>query len=155
MVKNPPAKARYARDVGSIPGSGRSPGGGHGNPLHCSCLENPMDRGTWQAAVHGVTKRWAHLSMRALHSLGCSSLRRTAEHFRCQHSYLRALLSLSIETHPVSQTEISSPDPPWLWLSGPSTTVLVPQTSWLPSCKQHPEVFSALIFPPLYLQLFR
>ena len=45
-------------DPGSIPGSGRSPGGGHGTPLQSSCLENPMDRGAWRAAVHGVAKRW-------------------------------------------------------------------------------------------------
>ena len=51
-VKNLPASAG---DLGSIPGWGRSPGGGHGNPLQCSCLENPMDRGAWRAAVHGVT----------------------------------------------------------------------------------------------------
>ena len=44
------------RDAGSIPGSGRSPGGGHGNPPQYSCLENPLDRGAWWAAVHGVTK---------------------------------------------------------------------------------------------------
>ena len=43
-------------DHGSVAGSGRSPGGGHGNPLQYSCLENPMDRGPWRAAVHGVTK---------------------------------------------------------------------------------------------------
>ena len=53
MVKNSPTSAR---DVGSIPGSGRSPGGGNGNPLPYSCLENSMDRGAWQAAVHGVTE---------------------------------------------------------------------------------------------------
>ena len=53
VVKNPPANAR---DTGSIPGSRRSPGGGHGNPLQNSCLENPMDRGAWQATVHGVAK---------------------------------------------------------------------------------------------------
>ena len=50
---------RLPRDIGdsdSIPGSGRSPGGGHGNPLQCSCLENPMDRGAWRATVHGVSK---------------------------------------------------------------------------------------------------
>ena len=46
-----------ARDAGSIPGSGRSPGEGNGNPLQSSCLESPMDRGAWQATVHGVTKR--------------------------------------------------------------------------------------------------
>ena len=45
-----------AGDLGSIPGSGRSSGEGNGNPLHYSCLENPMDRGAWQATVHGVTR---------------------------------------------------------------------------------------------------
>ena len=50
MVKNPPASAG---GLGLIPGSGRSPGGGHGNPLQYSCLENPMDRGAWRATVHG------------------------------------------------------------------------------------------------------
>ena len=47
-----------AGDVGLILGLGRSPGGGHGNALQCSCLENPMDRGAWQATVHWVTKSW-------------------------------------------------------------------------------------------------
>ena len=47
-----------AGDPGSIPESGRSSGGGHSNPLQYSCLENSMDRGTWQATVHGVTKSW-------------------------------------------------------------------------------------------------
>ena len=56
MVKNPPANAGDTGDVGSIPGLGRSPGGGHGNPLQYSCLENPMDRRAWWAAVHGVAK---------------------------------------------------------------------------------------------------
>ena len=46
-----------ARDLDSIPGSGRSPGEGHGNPLQYSCLDDPMDRGTWWATVHGVAKR--------------------------------------------------------------------------------------------------
>jgi len=56
VVKNPAASAEDLRDVGSIPGSGRSPGGGHGNPLQYSCLENPMDRGAWQATVHRLSK---------------------------------------------------------------------------------------------------
>ena len=56
VVKNPPANAGDTGDVGSIPGLGRSPGGGHGNPLQYSCLENPMDRRAWWAAVHGVAK---------------------------------------------------------------------------------------------------
>ena len=58
MVKNPPANAGDVRDVDLIPGSGRSPRGGHGNPLQSSCLENPMDRGAWQAIVHRVAKSW-------------------------------------------------------------------------------------------------
>ena len=56
VVKNPPANAGDVRDADSIPGSGRSPGGGHGNPLRYSCLENPMDRGAWWAIIHGVAK---------------------------------------------------------------------------------------------------
>ena len=56
MVKNPPANAGDVRDLGSIPEWGRSPGGGHGNPLQYPCLENPMDRGAWQATVYGITK---------------------------------------------------------------------------------------------------
>ena len=56
MVKNPPVSAGDAGDVASIPGSGRSPGGENGNPLQYSCLGNPMDKGTSQAAVHGVLK---------------------------------------------------------------------------------------------------
>ena len=54
VVKNPLANAGDIRDVGSIPGSGRSPREGRGNPLQYSCLENPMDRGTWWATVHRV-----------------------------------------------------------------------------------------------------
>ena len=53
VVKNLPANAGDLRDVGSIPGKGRSSGGGNGNPLQYSCLENPMDRGAWWAIVHG------------------------------------------------------------------------------------------------------
>ena len=56
MVKNPPANAGDARDWGSIPGWGRSPGVGNGNPLQYSCLENAMGRKTWQATVHGATE---------------------------------------------------------------------------------------------------
>ena len=59
VVKNPPAKAR---DVGLLPGLGRSPGEGNGNPLQYSCLENPMDGGTWWATVHGVTMSQTRLS---------------------------------------------------------------------------------------------
>ena len=56
VVKNLSAKAGDVRDLGSIPGSQRSPGGGHGNPLQYSCLENPMDRGAWWATVHRLQR---------------------------------------------------------------------------------------------------
>ena len=56
VVKNPPPSAGGARDSGSIPGSGRSPGRGNGNPLQCSCLDNPMDKGAWWATVHRVAQ---------------------------------------------------------------------------------------------------
>ena len=58
MVKNLPADAGDIRDAGSIPVLGRSPGGGHGNPLQYFCLENPMDRGAWWAEVCRVTESW-------------------------------------------------------------------------------------------------
>ena len=61
MVKNPPADAGDIKVMNSIPGSGRSPGGGPGNTLQCSCLENSMDREAWKGMVHGVTKSWARL----------------------------------------------------------------------------------------------
>ena len=51
-----------AKDLGSVPGLGGSPGGGHSNPLQCSCLENPMDRGAWQATVNGVANSQTRLS---------------------------------------------------------------------------------------------
>ena len=56
VVKNPPANARYIRDTGSVLGLGRSPGGGHGNPLQYSSLVNPMDRESWWTTVHGVAE---------------------------------------------------------------------------------------------------
>ena len=59
--KEPPGDTGDLRGTGSIPGSGRCPGGGHGNTLQGSCLENPVGRGAWQAAVHGVAKSRARL----------------------------------------------------------------------------------------------
>ena len=60
MVKNLPANAGDIRDTGVVPGSGRSSGEGNSNPLQCSCLENLMDRGAWQATVHRVKKKIGH-----------------------------------------------------------------------------------------------
>ena len=61
VVKNLPANSGDVSASESIPGSGRSYGGGHGNPLAYSCLENPMDRGAWWAMVHRIAKSWTQL----------------------------------------------------------------------------------------------
>ena len=58
QVKNPAANVGNTGDAGSIPGWGRSPGERHGSPFQCSCLENPLDRGAWQATVHRVASGW-------------------------------------------------------------------------------------------------
>ena len=68
MVKNSPVSAG---DVGSIPGLGRSPGGGNGNPLQYSCLDNLMDRGAWWATVHGVAKSWMKIEPMCAHVRMC------------------------------------------------------------------------------------
>ena len=68
VVKNLPANAGDGRDVASTPRLGRPPGGGHGNPLQSSCLENPMDRGALQATVHGVTKGQTRLKQLSMHT---------------------------------------------------------------------------------------
>ena len=61
--KEPTCRCRRCKRLGSTPGLGRSPGGGHGNPLQYSCLKNPMDKGAWRATVHGVRKSRTRLSM--------------------------------------------------------------------------------------------
>ena len=68
MVKNQPANARDSGDKGSVFGSGRSPEGGHGNPLQYSCLENPMDRGALEATVHRVAKSQTRLKQFSTHA---------------------------------------------------------------------------------------
>ena len=68
VVKNLPANAGDIRDKVSIPGLRRSPGGGHSNPLQYCCLENPMDRGAWRAAVYGVTKSRTCLKQLSMHT---------------------------------------------------------------------------------------
>ena len=67
VVKNSTANAGKVRDKGPVPRSGRFPGGGHSNPLQYSCLENPMDRGAWQATAHRVTKSWVRLKQFSTH----------------------------------------------------------------------------------------
>ena len=94
-VKNSPANAGDIRDVGLIPGSGRSPGGRHGNPLQYSCLENPMDRGAWRATVHGNAKSWTWLEWLSQHA--CTSTSKACqllqEELKCKDNKTRFLSS--------------------------------------------------------------
>ena len=78
IVRNLPANTGDTGDSGSIPGSRRSPGGSHGNPLQYSCLENLMDRGAWWATVHGVTKNQTRLKQ-----LSSMQAQRCMVVFRC------------------------------------------------------------------------
>ena len=71
VVKNPPTNAGDIRGVGSIPGSGRSPEGGNGNPLQYSCLKNPMDKGAWRATVHRIAKSQTRLKWLSTHMCIC------------------------------------------------------------------------------------
>ena len=80
MVKNPTANAGDIRDTGLIPGSGRSPGEGKGNPLQYSCLENPKHRGTWWAIVHRVAMSQIPQKQRSMHTR-CQKIKRDG--FRC------------------------------------------------------------------------
>ena len=74
MVKNPPANAGDTGDVGSIPGLGKSPGLGNGNPLQYSCLGNPVDRGAWRATVHALAESdMTEHSTQQVHHLHCTS----------------------------------------------------------------------------------
>ena len=68
-VKNPPSNAGNIKDSSLIPGLGRSPEDGHGNPPQHSCLENPMNRGAWWATVHRVTKSWTRLKQLSMHTI--------------------------------------------------------------------------------------
>ena len=87
MIKNLPANAVDTRDSGSIPGLGRSPGGGKGNPIQYPCLENPMDTGAWQNIVQGIPKNW-------------DVTERLNEHTRSQN--VRAGRVLKRSTNPIS-----------------------------------------------------
>ena len=77
VVTNQPANAGDKRDVGSFPGSGRSPGGGRGNPLQYVCLENSVDRGAWQAIVHRVAKGQTGLKKLRMHTYTCEAINTT------------------------------------------------------------------------------
>ena len=84
--KNPPANAGSMRDAGSVPGSGRSPGGVHGNPLQDSCLENPMDRGASWVTVRGVTKSQTRQSNEHFHFSLLSKYSHTLKYWQVRAS---------------------------------------------------------------------
>ena len=86
MVKHPPANIGDIRDVGSILGSGRSLGGGYGNSVQYSCLDNPRDRGDWWAIVLGVAKSHTQLKQLSMHMHACSSIseKQTTQLKNCQ-----------------------------------------------------------------------
>ena len=79
VLNDVPANAGDIRDAGSITGLGRSPGGGPGSPLQCSCLESPVDRGAWRAVVHRVTKSQTRLKPSA-HTRACGAFQSYTEH---------------------------------------------------------------------------
>ena len=84
LVKNLPASVGDKRDVGLIPGSGRSPGGGHGNPLQYSYVKNLLDRGAWWATVHGVTKCRTRLKQLSMHAQTCWYLNEAKDEFKAK-----------------------------------------------------------------------
>jgi len=99
VVKNPPANVGDARDTGSIPGWGRSPGGGNGKPLQYSCLENPKDRGAWRVTLHGVAKTQTQLSSHPTQPAP------VAPAFSCQEQFLAARISGRPLTAPENQPD--------------------------------------------------
>ena len=120
VVKNPPTKAEDVREAGALPGLGRSPGKGHGNPLQYSWLENPMDRGAQQPTVHRVTKSRIQLKRlsAAQQSILCTETKR--KHSQWQTALEMAKLEVTEAssavgaawwgTHPV-YCRLSSPHP--------------------------------------------
>ena len=100
-VKNLHVNAGDLRDMGSIPGLGRSPGGGHGNPLQYSCLENPMDRGAWWATVHLVAKSWTQLTQLSVYALNGLWIIKRAEETESRLSSQEQPLRLLLGTEPL------------------------------------------------------
>ena len=120
MVKNLPANAGDIRDAGSILESGRSPGGGRGNPLQYSCLENPMDRGVWQAMVHRITKSQTRLKLLSPHTAHTWPFLTTtiaeASHCNpCKHHSLESIFSIQhffFSNLPVIEEYLKTPSYP-------------------------------------------
>ena len=111
MVKSPPDNAEDVRDTGWIPRSGRSPGGGHGNPLQYSCLKNPIDRGAWQATVLGVAKSHARLKQLNTHACMDKYCKGPLRQETTQKKFSKEFFTFSTCYHPPSHRvtiEISS-----------------------------------------------
>ena len=135
MVKNLSANAGDVRDVGLIPRLGRSPGEGHGNPLQYSCLENPMDRGSWCATIHGVSKSqiWLKcLSTSHIQSSFNLEIKISLDQLSTQRSFYR---ELSYGHNTLNLTGSSS-WPPYSPVSLPSARMLMWASFW----PQPPEV---------------
>ena len=99
VVKNPPANAGDVRDAGLIHGSGRSPGGEHGNPAKYSCLENPMDRGARWAVVYRVTKSWTQLKRLSTYACLKTPLRHCLPHTAIHNPLTPSMYALHCGTH--------------------------------------------------------
>ena len=124
MVKHPPVNGGDVRDAGSIPGLGRSPGGGHGNPLQYSYLKNPIDRGPWWTSVHRVSKSRTRLS-----DLACSGV---VTELRIRARSLEPKISdRKTETSPEIMKKTTEKEK--LWKITPSSCII---DSWshLPGC---------------------
>ena len=110
-----------SRDTGSVPESGTSPGGGHGNPLQCSCLENPVDRGAWRAAVQGVTRVGHDLATKQEQKDTVTQQGRPGE-------------TAATGKPRTEASEGPAPPAPWFPTSGPSVPLCKPLASGLCYC---------------------
>ena len=141
VVKYPPASAGDTREEGSIPGLGRSLGGGQGNTLQCSCLENPMDRGAWWATVHRVTKSWTRLKQFSTHTVMCirthwmcaCMLHALSWPSLCNLRYIPGLVWDPVQRHFLSFSELCSPPytEDWYSLVHDTSYTLLPNASFI------------------------
>ena len=131
MVQNPPASARVTGGAVLIPESGRSPGGGNGNPLQYSCLENPMHRGARRATVQGLSKSWTRLERLSTHTDSTGKTiqcRGTQEYLAMEKAVKVYAKSLCSHSHPSHSHLLCSALCP-----GATSTCLLPSSFWLES----------------------
>ena len=119
--KNPCANTGDIRNMGSIPGSEKSPGGGLGNPLQYSCLENLMDREAWQVTVHRVAKRWTQMKRLSMHTCTHDSL----PNLKLEAKWLRMFkLSPGSQSHSLSQLTDDLPQDPLFFPPNPVNIII-------------------------------